>query len=234
MRQSDALILTDGPSNEEESKGKSLSATTGAKKAQKKDKSKGATSSSKRAKSLAVASLPSSPSSTSTSKKKLIGLLVLEPKSDSVVVTSKSVSDKVLESMLQLIASSTVKLPAMVVGRNSKQNERVTFEVAKEHHIWFHVQGSPGSHCVLLLEQNQRADDASIQFAADVASYFSQSRDSTQVAVAYCSPKHLRRPQGIRKLGLVTMSQQLGTVYGRPARGEVYAELFGPKDYKES
>lgn len=31
-------------------------------------------------------------------------------------------------------------LPPLVVGRSSKQNDRITFEIAKEHHLWFHVQ----------------------------------------------------------------------------------------------
>lgn len=31
-------------------------------------------------------------------------------------------------------------LPPLVVGRSSKQNERVTFELGRDHHLWFHVQ----------------------------------------------------------------------------------------------
>ena len=31
-------------------------------------------------------------------------------------------------------------LPNLVVGRSSKQNERVTFDIGREHHLWFHVQ----------------------------------------------------------------------------------------------
>ena len=34
-------------------------------------------------------------------------------------------------------------LPNLVVGRSSKQNERVTFEIGREHHLWFHVQVIP-------------------------------------------------------------------------------------------
>ena len=34
-------------------------------------------------------------------------------------------------------------LPPLVVGRSSRQNDRVSFEVAKEHHLWFHVQVRP-------------------------------------------------------------------------------------------
>lgn len=83
---------------------------------------------------------------------------------------------------------------------------------------------------MLLLEPGKSASPEALQFAADVAAYFSQSKDSTQVAVGYCNPKHLRRPPGQSKPGLVSVSQTLGTVYGRPDRGRQYADLLGPKD----
>ena len=61
--------------------------------------------------------------SNGTGKKALYqGLLVLRP--------SLSVTADDLES----------SLPNLVVGRSSKQNERVTFEIGREHHLWFHVQ----------------------------------------------------------------------------------------------
>ena len=120
-------------------------------------------------------------------------------------------------------------MPSLVVGRNSKQNDRVSFEIAKPHHLWFHVQGCPGSHCVLLLEQGQSPTTQSLQYAADVAAYFSQARGSTQVAVGYCSPKSIRRAPG-GKLGLVQMEKYEGTVFGRPDRGEQYFMQWSSKD----
>lgn len=36
-----------------------------------------------------------------------------------------------------------------LVGRNSRQNDHVTFSLAKPHELWFHAQGVPGSHVLL-------------------------------------------------------------------------------------
>lgn len=67
-------------------------------------------------------------------------------------------------------------LPPVIVGRSAKQNDRISFEVAKEHHIWFHVQGSPGAHCLLALEPGQEVNETTIQYAADVAAFYSKAR----------------------------------------------------------
>ena len=91
-------------------------------------------------------------------------------------------------------------------------------------------KNAAGSHCLLMLEQGQEVDDIYIQYAADVASYHSQCREDTKVSVTYCSPKYLRRPQGIRKLGLVSLASGWSTVFGRPSRGKLLVDLFGPKD----
>lgn len=32
------------------------------------------------------------------------------------------------------------KNPLLIVGRSSKQNDRISFEIARDHHLWFHVQ----------------------------------------------------------------------------------------------
>jgi predicted ribosome quality control (RQC) complex YloA/Tae2 family protein len=68
-----------------------------------------------------------------TSRKKLSGLLVLSP-SDFVSSQPNSNENEVENNNVWK------KIPPLVVGRNSKQNERVTFEIAKPHHLWFHVQ----------------------------------------------------------------------------------------------
>jgi len=36
--------------------------------------------------------------------------------------------------------------PTLLVGRSSSQNERITFQLARDHHVWFHAQGVPGMY----------------------------------------------------------------------------------------
>ena len=114
--------------------------------------------------------------------------------------------------------------PPIYVGRSAKQNDRITFEIAKEHHIWLHVQGCPGAHCLLALEPGQEAESSTIQYAADIAAFYSKARGSTNVPVTYCNPKYLKRMKGAAP-GMVSILQQLGVVYGNPDRGRTWSEM---------
>jgi predicted ribosome quality control (RQC) complex YloA/Tae2 family protein len=47
--------------------------------------------------------------------------------------------------------------------------------------LFFSPQGSPGSHVLLQLEPGDQPSPEGIQYAADVASFYSKARGSTQV-----------------------------------------------------
>ena len=53
----------------------------------------------------------------------------------------------------------------LVVGRNSRQNDRVTFSVAKASDRWFHARGVSGAHCLLRLDPGQDPTDDETTFA---------------------------------------------------------------------
>jgi len=40
----------------------------------------------------------------------------------------------------------------VVVGRNSRQNDVITFNVAKPSDLWYHARGVAGSHVLLRLD----------------------------------------------------------------------------------
>jgi predicted ribosome quality control (RQC) complex YloA/Tae2 family protein len=106
----------------------------------------------------------------------------------------------------------------MYVGRNSKQNDYVTFQLARDHELWFHAQGVPGAHCLLRIDPGVEVSDADMQFAADLAAYFSKARGSGQVPVIWTSPKNLKRVVGGGP-GMVHVSKEK-VLWGRPSRGE--------------
>ncbi len=109
----------------------------------------------------------------------------------------------------------------LVVGRSSKQNDRISFQVAKEHHVWFHADGVPGSHCLLLLQPGEVATDAALQFGADVAAWHSKARGNSDAPVTYTSPRHLKKITGGGP-GMVSVMKIGGVLRGRPDRGEKY------------
>jgi predicted ribosome quality control (RQC) complex YloA/Tae2 family protein len=97
----------------------------------------------------------------------------------------------------------------LVVGRNSRQNDQVTFRLAKSDDLWFHAQGVPGAH-VIVRRGGQEISAATIRHAAELAAYFSPLRDESDVVVVYTERRHVRRVPGAAP-GLVTYRHE-GTI----------------------
>ncbi|CAM9534860.1 unnamed protein product [Ectocarpus sp. 12 AP-2014] len=86
--------------------------------------------------------------------------------------------------------------PAVLVGRNNQQNERITFSLARAHELWLHARGVAGAHVLLRLDPGQEAEDDDLAFAADVAVFFSKARQSASTPVDYISPKMVKKLGG--------------------------------------
>jgi len=95
---------------------------------------------------------------------------------------------------------------AILVGRNSRENEELTFGLARSHDLWLHASGTSGSHVVLRLEKGAEIRKESLLDAATLALHYSDLRKSGQGEVLYTYRKHVRKPRGA-KPGLVTVTQ---------------------------
>ena len=94
----------------------------------------------------------------------------------------------------------------ILIGRNSRQNDQVTFRLATGDHWWFHVRGAPGSHVIVRSEQDTLPPDT-VQRAAELAAYFSRYRDEAEVQVDYTRRRYVRRiPKAAP--GLVTYQRE--------------------------
>jgi predicted ribosome quality control (RQC) complex YloA/Tae2 family protein len=102
----------------------------------------------------------------------------------------------------------------ILIGRNNVQNDQLTFRVAGDYDLWFHAQEIPGSHVLLRLEPGTIAEEADLQFTANLAAYFSRARQSDQVPVVYTQPKHVYKPKGT-KPGLVVYKHET-IIWGKP------------------
>ncbi len=93
------------------------------------------------------------------------------------------------------------------VGRNSKENDRVTTEYAQPEDYWFHAADYAGSHVVLRNPENSDLEDTrGFLEAAQVAAYFSQARNAKKVSVHWTRKKFVKKPRRA-KPGLVTLSK---------------------------
>src|SRR3989454_6246792 len=95
---------------------------------------------------------------------------------------------------------------AIPVGRDNRENEELTFGLARSHDLWLHASGAPGSHVVLRLEKGAEIRKESLLDAATLALQYSDLRKSGQGEVLYAYRKHVRKPRGA-KPGLVTVTQ---------------------------
>lgn len=102
----------------------------------------------------------------------------------------------------------------ITIGKNNKQNDEVTFKIARGDDLWFHTKDIPGSH--VILQSSGQPDPEQIELAAGLAAYFSKSRQSSKVPVDYTKRRYVKKPSGA-KPGFVIYEKQT-TLYVSPAR----------------
>ena len=83
------------------------------------------------------------------------------------------------------------------VGRNNRQNDKLTMKDSNNNDIWFHTKNIPGSHTVLVTDGKQPTDKA-MEEAAVLAAKHSRAKDSSQVPVDYTQIRHVFKPQGAK------------------------------------
>ncbi len=108
----------------------------------------------------------------------------------------------------------------ILIGRNNRQNDQLTFRLANDYDLWFHTQEIPGSHVLLRLEPGAVPDDADLQFTADLAARYSRARQSEQAPVIYTEPKHVYKPKGAKPGTAIYKQEQV--IWGKPQRGDRY------------
>jgi predicted ribosome quality control (RQC) complex YloA/Tae2 family protein len=106
----------------------------------------------------------------------------------------------------------------ILIGRNNRQNDQLTFRLASDYDLWFHTQEIPGSHVLLRLDPGAVPDQADLQYTADLAAYYSRARQSDQAPVVYTEPKLVYKPKGA-KPGIAIYKQER-VIWGEPQRAE--------------
>ena len=84
---------------------------------------------------------------------------------------------------------------ALLVGKNSRQNEEVTFHQASANDTWLHARGVPGAH-VIIRNGGRPVSEATLREAAALAAYYSQSRAVGSVPVDYTEQRYVRHMKG--------------------------------------
>ncbi|MGI8555130.1 MAG: Rqc2 family fibronectin-binding protein [Pyrinomonadaceae bacterium] len=94
----------------------------------------------------------------------------------------------------------------ILVGKASKDNDYLTFRIAKANDLWLHAADYGGSH-VVVKTPNRAAEipPQTLIEAAELAAFFSQAKNQPKAAVNYTLKKFVNKPKGAGA-GLVSLS----------------------------
>jgi predicted ribosome quality control (RQC) complex YloA/Tae2 family protein len=93
----------------------------------------------------------------------------------------------------------------ILVGRAARDNDHLTFRIARPHDLWLHAADYPGSHVVVRNPNRAEIPQRTIIEAAQLAANYSQAKRDAKVDVHYTPRKFLSKPKGAAP-GLVRMS----------------------------
>jgi predicted ribosome quality control (RQC) complex YloA/Tae2 family protein len=94
----------------------------------------------------------------------------------------------------------------IVVGRGARENDELTFRVARSYDTWMHAADYPGSHVVVRARgRDELVPHRTLVEAARLAAHFSRAGKDAKVAVNYTQRKFVSKPRGAAP-GLVYLS----------------------------
>ncbi|HET9753459.1 MAG TPA: NFACT RNA binding domain-containing protein, partial [Myxococcales bacterium] len=94
----------------------------------------------------------------------------------------------------------------ILVGRSARDNDALTFRVARGNDVWLHVRGVQGAH-VVIPGAGAAPDARTLGDASLLAVHFSSARGQDAVEVAWTRCKHVRKPKGAAP-GSVIVTQE--------------------------
>ncbi len=93
----------------------------------------------------------------------------------------------------------------ILVGKGAKDNDFLTFRVAKSSDLWLHAADYPGSHVVIKNPNRNEIPQKTLIEAAQIAAFFSQAKTQAKVAVHYTQKKFVNKPKSA-VAGLVSLA----------------------------
>lgn len=93
----------------------------------------------------------------------------------------------------------------ILVGKKAKDNDFLTFRVARSLDTWMHAADYPGSHVVIRNPNRKEIPNRTLIEAAQLAAFYSSGREQTKAAVHYTQRKFVNKPKRSSP-GLVSLS----------------------------
>ena len=134
------------------------------------------------------------------------------------------------QSKLQPMRFESTDGYPIYVGRNNRQNDELTFRLARKDDIWLHAQKVHGSHVIISCGGTKPPDDTVTQ-AAQLAAYYSESTGGQNIPVDVTPVKQVKKLPGA-KPGMV-IYHTYNTVIVNPYKDIVVDALNAEKKAQE-
>lgn len=128
--------------------------------------------------------------------------LLAKPAAESPGSSKKQKASPALTGMRRYLSSDGYEV---IVGRSARDNDRLTFRVARPNDLWLHAGDYPGSHVIVRNSSRDEIPHRTVIEAAQLAAKFSQAGNDSKVNIHYTRRKFLSKPKGAAA-GLVRMS----------------------------
>ena len=124
-------------------------------------------------------------------------------KAESRPQKSKDKRDDSFKGARKFVSSDGFEI---LVGKASKDNDYLTFRIAKSLDFWLHAADYGGSHVVIRNPNRlETLPPQTLVEAAEIAAFYSQGRSQVKAAVNYTQKKFVNKPKGAAA-GLVSLS----------------------------
>lgn len=101
---------------------------------------------------------------------------------------------EIKSSFLSVVSSDGFEI---FIGRNNKQNDKLTLKTARHEDLWFHIKNFPGSH-VIIKTEGREVPEKTLHEAAGYAAWFSKARSAPKVEVDYTHIRNVKKPSGAK------------------------------------
>jgi predicted ribosome quality control (RQC) complex YloA/Tae2 family protein len=93
----------------------------------------------------------------------------------------------------------------VLVGKKAKDNDQLTFRIAKSLDLWLHAADYPGSHVVVRNPNRSEVPVQTLTEAAQLAAFYSDAREQPKATVRYTQKKFVNKPRRAAP-GLVSLA----------------------------
>ena len=101
----------------------------------------------------------------------------------------------------------------ILIGKNNRQNDKLTLKLSNKNSLWFHTKNIPGSHVIIPYDGNPISETAIFE-AAKLAAKHSKACNSSQVPVDYTKVKNVSKPNGAKPGMVIYVNYK--TIYVTP------------------